>query len=205
MTLQDLADLIRTRAKDHPGRFMVAVVGPPGAGKSTVAADLVRLIGTGSRVVPMDGFHYDDAVLNARGLRARKGAPDTFDVAGFAHLVARLGTEAEVAIPIFDRAMELSRAAADIVGPDDRILIIEGNYLLLDDGLWRALAPRFDLTVMLDVTEAELVRRLTARWLHHGKTPQNAADWIASNDLPNIRRVLQGSRPADIRIQNDQD
>lgn len=205
MTLQDLADLIRTRAKDHPGRFMVAVAGPPGAGKSTVAADLVRLIGTGSRVVPMDGFHYDDAVLNARGLRARKGAPDTFDVAGFAHLVARLGTEAEVAIPIFDRAMELSRAAADIVGPDDRILIFEGNYLLLDDGPWRALAPRFDLTVMLDVTEAELVRRLTARWLHYGKTPQNTADWIASNDLPNIRRVLQGSRPADIRIQNDQD
>jgi pantothenate kinase len=203
MTPQDLANLIRTRAKDRPGRFMVAVAGPPGAGKSTVAADLVRLIGPGSRVVPMDGFHYDDAVLNARGMRARKGAPDTFDVAGFAHLVARLGTEAEVAIPIFDRSMELSRAAADIVGPDDRILIFEGNYLLLDDGPWRALGPRFDLTVMLDVTEDELVRRLTARWLHYGKTPEAAADWIASNDLPNIRRVLQGSRAADIRVRND--
>lgn len=203
MTPTDLADVIRTRAKDHPGRFMVAVAAPPGAGKSTVAAHLVRLIGVGSRVVPMDGFHYDDAILNARGLRARKGAPDTFDVAGFAHLVTRLGTEAEVAIPIFDRSMELSRAAADIVGSDDHILIFEGNYLLLEDGPWQALAPRFDLTVMLDVTEDELVRRLTARCLHYGKTPQAAADWIASNDLPNIRRVLQGSRAADIRVRND--
>lgn len=203
MTPRDLADLIRIRANDHPVRFMVAVAGPPGAGKSTVAAQLVRLIGRGSRVVPMDGFHYDDAILNVRGLRARKGAPDTFDVAGFAHLLARLGTEPEVAIPIFDRSMELSRAAADIVGPDDRILIFEGNYLLLNEGAWLALGPRFDLTVMLEVTEDELIRRLTARWLHYGKTPQAAADWIASNDLPNIRRVLQGSRAADIRLQND--
>jgi pantothenate kinase len=202
MTPQQLADLIRTRAKDHPGRFMVAVAGPPGAGKSTIAADLVARMGTGSRVVPMDGFHYDDAVLNARGLRARKGAPDTFDVAGFANLVARLAVEDEVAIPIFDRSMELSRGSADIVGPQDRILVFEGNYLLLDKDPWLALAPKFHLTVMLDVSEDELIRRLTARWLHYGKTPEAAADWIASNDLPNIRRVLQGSRPADIRLQN---
>ena len=199
----DLADLIRTRAKDRAGRYMVAVAGPPGAGKSTVAADLVRLIGPGSRVVPMDGFHYDDAVLDARGLRARKGAPDTFDAAGFGHLVTRLATEAEVAIPIFDRSMELSRAAADIVGESDRILVFEGNYLLLDEDPWRALAGRFDLTVMLAVGEEELTRRLTARWLHYGKTPAAAADWIASNDLPNIRRVLQGSRPADISLANE--
>ena len=203
MTPQDLAHLIRTRAKDHPRRFMVAVAGPPGAGKSTVAAELVQLIGAGARVVPMDGLHYDDGVLNARGLRARKGAPETFDVAGFANLMTRLAVEPEVAIPIFDRSMELSRAAADIVGPEDRILVFEGNYLLLDEGPWRALGPRFDLTVMLDVTEAELIRRLTARWLHYGKTPQAAADWIASNDLPNVRRVLQGSRPADISVPNE--
>lgn len=202
MTPQDLAVEILTRAKDRPGRFMVAVAGPPGAGKSTVAADLVRWMGTGARVVPMDGFHYDDAVLARRGQQSRKGAPETFDVAGFRHLVTRLKTEAEVAIPIFDRSMELSRAAADVVGPDDRVLVFEGNYLLLDAGLWAGLAAQFDLTVFLDVTEAELVRRLTARWLHYGKTQEAAAAWIAGNDLPNIRTVQSRSRLADITLQN---
>jgi pantothenate kinase len=152
-------------------------------------------------VVPMDGFHYDDAVLDARGLRARKGSPPTFDAMGFAHLIRRLRDEDEVAIPIFDRTMELSRAAADVVGPQDRILIVEGNYLLLDQAPWRDLAPLFDLTVFLDVPEAELVRRLTARWAHHGKTPEEARAWIAGNDLPNALTVLNGSLPADITLR----
>ena len=99
--------------------------------------------------------------------------------------------------------MELSRNAAGIVAESSRFILIEGNYLLLDEDPWRALAARFDLTVMLAVGEEELTRRLTARWLHYGKTPAAAADWIASNDLPNIRRVLQGSRPADISLANE--
>jgi pantothenate kinase len=159
-------------------------------------------LGTGARVVPMDGFHYDDAILIARGQRGRKGAPETFDAAGFGHLVKRLRTEAEVAIPVFDRSMELSRGSAEIIGPDDRILVIEGNYLLLDAEPWRSIARQFDLTVRLAVSESELVRRLTARWLHYGKTAEAAADWIASNDLPNIRAVLQGSRAADFTLAN---
>ena len=114
----------------------------------------------------MDGFHYDDAVLDARDLRSRKGAPETFDAAGFIHLMRRLRTEPEVAIPIFDRAMELSRAAADVVGPMDRLLVVEGNYLLLDENPWPELAPLFDLTVWIEVPEAELDRRLVARWDH---------------------------------------
>lgn len=204
MNLADVARDIKARAALRSGRFLVAVAGPPGSGKSTLAAGLVAALHPGARVVPMDGFHYDDAILAARGQRDRKGAPETFDATGFGHLVARLKSEPEVAIPIFDRQMELSRAAADIVGPEDRILIVEGNYLLLDEDPWRSFAPHFDMTIQLAVEEAELVRRLTARWLHFGKTPQAAADWIASNDLPNIRRVLHGSRAADIVLRNEE-
>ena len=142
-----------------------------------------------------------DAVLTARGARARKGAPDTFDAAGFFHLLRRLRTEDEVAIPLFDRNLEISRAGADIVGPQDRLLIVEGNYLLLNETPWDQAAPLFDLTVWIDVPEAELDRRLLDRWAHYGKTPDEARAWIDGNDMPNIRRVTMGSRPADLVLR----
>jgi len=200
MTPADLAKIIRAKAQGK-GRFLAALAGPPGAGKSTLAAKLVAALGAGAKAVPMDGFHYDDAVLIARNARDRKGAPDTFDVQGFRHLLTRLRVEEEVAIPLFDRDLEISRAGADIVGPDDHILIVEGNYLLLNEAPWPELAPLFDLTIWIDVPEAELDRRLMDRWAHYGKTPDEARAWIDGNDMPNIRRVTQGSRPADLVIR----
>lgn len=200
MTPDALADLIRRRAEDNgPGRFLTALAGPPGAGKSTLAAALVTALGDGARAVPMDGFHYDDRVLIQRGLRSRKGAPETFDAAGFLHLLQRLQQEDEVAIPLFDRDLEISRAGADIVTPADRLLVVEGNWLLLDEAPWNA--ARYDLTVFIDVPEAELDRRLLDRWAHHGKTAEEARAWIDGNDLPNIRRCIAGSRGAEVLIR----
>ena len=200
MTPAELAQVIRAKAQGQ-GRFLAALAGPPGAGKSTLAAELVAALGPGAKAVPMDGFHYDDAVLIARDARNRKGAPDTFDVAGFRHLLQRLRVEPEVAIPLFDRDLEISRAGADIVTPADQILIVEGNYLLLNEAPWPDLAPLFDLTIWIDVPESELDRRLLARWAHYGKTPAEARAWIDGNDMPNIRRVVSGSRPADLVIR----
>ena len=196
----DLTKVIRERASGK-GRFLVALAGPPGAGKSTLAAALVSALGTGSKAVPMDGFHYDDAILLARNARQRKGAPDTFDVQGFLHLLRRLRQESEVAIPLFDRDLEISRAGADIITATDRILIVEGNYLLLNEPPWTEAALLFDLTVWIDVPEAELDRRLVIRWAHHGKSVAEARAWIDSNDLPNIRRVVAGSRAADVVLR----
>ena len=197
MTPADLADLIRQKAKGQ-GRFLVALAGPPAAGKSTLAAKLVTALGQGAKAVPMDGFHYDDAVLIARGARGRKGAPDTFDVQGFLHLLRRLRHEAEVAIPLFDRALEISRAGADVIGPDDQILVVEGNYLLFQQSPWPEAAALFDLTVWIDVPLPELERRLLDRWAGYGKSETEARAWIAGNDLPNIRAVIAGSAPADV-------
>lgn len=200
MTPVELAALIRQKATGQ-GRFLTALAGPPGAGKSTLAAALVEALGQGAKAVPMDGFHYDDRVLIARGARDRKGAPDTFDAQGFFHLLRRLRVEDEVAIPLFDRDLEISRAGADIVTPEDRLLVVEGNYLLLNEAPWPQAAPLFDLTVWIDVPEAELDRRLLARWAHYGKTPAEARAWIDGNDMPNIRRVTRNSRAADVVVR----
>ena len=199
MTPGDLAREITTRGSASD-RFIVGIAGPPGAGKSTLAEAIAKAIGAGARVVPMDGFHYDNAVLDRLGLRARKGAPETFDALGFVHLMQRLRAGGDAAIPVFDRETDLARAGADMVTGADKYLIVEGNYLLLDEAPWNELAPLFDLTVFVDVPEAELDRRLLDRWHHFGKTPADARHWIDSNDMPNIRRVTTGSRRADIVI-----
>ncbi len=183
-------------------RFVVAIAGPPGAGKSTLSSALHGVLPEGAvEVVPMDGFHYDDAVLERRGLRSRKGAPETFDFAGFEVLLKRIRAgEPDIAIPVFDRSVELSRAAAAVIGADVRFILVEGNYLLLDEEPWSRLAPLFDFSIFLDVPRGELERRLRQRWHEHGRSEADALAWIASNDMPNIERVLARRRPADLVV-----
>jgi pantothenate kinase len=184
----------------HQKRFVVAVAGPPGSGKSTLAARLGELFPEGSAVVvPMDGFHFDDIVLNQRGLRSRKGAPETFDFHGFEALLKRIReNNSEIAIPVFDRSIELSRAGAAIIAQDAKFVLVEGNYLLLDEEPWSRLGSLFDFTIYVDVERDELDRRLVRRWDKHGKSPADARAWIDSNDMPNIDRVLSRRRAADL-------
>ncbi len=203
-TIAGLVDLILGRAEGRE-RFIVAFAGPPAAGKSTIAARIVdelRAKNERTSCVPMDGFHFDNTVLDALSLRGRKGSPPTFDVAGFEVLLKRLkAREPDVAIPHFDRSLELSRAAAELISADTRFLIVEGNYLLLDYAPWTSLRPLFDLTVLLDVPIDELDRRLVARWDHFGRDKDEARKWIDSNDLPNIRHVIDRSIVTDIRYK----
>lgn len=223
-------------------RILVALVGPPGAGKSHVAARLADALeaarpdqgtdrprsdapsaaaagapspGAATRrfhersasapfcvVAPMDGFHYDDAILEARALRPRKGAPETFDLGGLATALRRLrrADEDEVALPLFDRDRELSRAGALIVRRETPVVVVEGNYLLLDRPGWRDLRACFDLTVFLDAPDAELRRRLDARWRAYGLSPQAIAEKVEGNDLPNVRLVRSESAAPDLRL-----
>jgi pantothenate kinase len=202
----DLRALAARIAALPSGRRLVALAGPPAAGKSHTADALVaelRALGRSVAVLPMDGYHYDDAVLRARGLLPRKGAPETFDADGLAHMLWRLGRNeaAEIAVPVFDRELEIARAGARIIPRETGIVLVEGNYLLLDRAPWSALAEHFDLTAMIGADLGVIEARLRRRWRRASLTETEIERKVAENDLPNAATVIDGSRAADIMLR----
>lgn len=188
-------------------RLLVAIAGPPGSGKSTLADDLCARLneaGMSSAVVPMDGFHLDNAVLDRLGLRHRKGAPETFDGEGFVRLVAALRqNRVPVEVPVFDRTQDRVIEGANKIMPEQRIVLVEGNYLLLNEVPWNRLPAMFDMTVFVDPGMDILKDRLVRRWIDNGHTPEAAEQRALSNDIPNAQRVMDDSVSADIVIGAD--
>jgi pantothenate kinase len=205
--LARLADLLRARAVGDE-RVVAAIAGAPGSGKSTAADKLVtKLNGRQpglAAVLPMDGYHYDDLHLVPAGLRPRKGAPHTFDVGGLYHTLRRLRArdEAEVAVPVFDRKIEIARAGARLIPREVSVIVVEGNWLLLDEAPWDRLRPLFDVTVMVEVPEHVLRARLRGRWERLGLTEAEIVAKLEENDLPNGRLVREGSVTPDWRLGN---
>jgi len=184
-------------------RLIVAIAGPPGSGKSTFAAALNHKLGETSVVVPLDGFHLDNCILRQRNLLRRKGAPETFDVAGLAHLLTRLENETTpVYFPVFERQADLSRAGAGVVLACHNIILVEGNYLLLDRPEWAHMGEHFQLRIKLEVPLDVLEWRLVARWREMGLSEEQVAEKIVLNDLPNARLVLGHSLAADFVVPN---
>lgn len=153
----------------------------------------------------MDGYHFDDAVLNARGHRPRKGAPHTFDLGGYRAMLDRLRADdaTDIAVPVFDRTLEIARAGADIVPGQARIIVTEGNYLLLDADGWRELRGRFDIAVFVTAPMATIEERLRQRWLGFDYDDDALLLKMEGNDLPNVRLVLGSSRQADFTLHTD--
>lgn len=181
-------------------RTLVAVTGAPGSGKSTLATELARRLNVRKRqtvVVPMDGFHLDNAVLEARDLRPRKGAPETFDAPGFIRLVRALKSGEEVFAPIFDRTRDIAIGGAIAVPPEAEFVIVEGNYLMFDETPWSELAPLWDVTARLDVPMPELRARLIHRWLSLNHSRAVATRRAEGNDIPNAQRVVDHALPCD--------
>lgn len=205
--LDGLASVLARRAAGG-GRVIAAIAGAPGSGKSTLAdavADRLNMAAPGqAAVLPMDGFHYDDLHLVPAGLRPRKGAADTFDVGGFRHLLLRLRARDEpfVAVPVFDRALEIARAGARMIAAETTVIIAEGNYLLLGQPPWDSLRPLFEMAVLVTVPEPVLRERLTARWQHYKLTPEEIAWKLDGNDLPNGRQIMAESRGENYRMPN---
>lgn len=195
------------RLADTGGRHLLGITGAPGAGKSTLAAAVVDDLGPQAVLVPMDGFHLAQAELVRLGRADRKGAPDTFDAAGFVVLLERLraadrtGPGADptpwpagpVYAPHFDRAIEDPVAGSIAVGPDVRLVVVEGNYLLHDDGAWSRVAALLDECWYVEVADELRIERLVARHVAFGKEPAVARAWVLGRDERNAR-LIAGSR-----------
>ncbi|MFB6549546.1 nucleoside/nucleotide kinase family protein [Streptomyces sp. NPDC056405] len=211
LTFDDL--LIRARSLPEGGRrAILGIAGSPGAGKSTLAEHLVReLNGTGEpwvAHVPMDGFHLADAELDRLGRRDRKGAPDTFDAAGYAALLRRLREEPDderaggetVYAPGFERVLEQPIAGAVPVPASARLVVTEGNYLLLETGAWARVRSRLDEVWFCEPAETERVRRLVARHERFGKSHEDAVAWVLGTDQRNADLVAGTRDRADLVV-----
>lgn len=174
------------------GRRLLGLVGKPGAGKSTLAARLVADLGSRAVHVPMDGFHLANDELRRLGRRDRKGAPDTFDVAGYAALLRRLRRPepgVTVYAPRFTRDLEEPVAGAIPVGSEVRLVVTDGNYLLISDGAWAEVAPLLDQTWYVETEETLRMARLVARHAAFGKSLEEARRWAAGSDQSNAELI----------------
>ncbi len=187
--------LERARAlAGRPGRALLGITGPPAAGKSTLAERLREELGAAAAYVPLDGFHLAHQLLVENGLVERKGAPDTFDAAGYVALLRRLRDPAEgvVYAPRFDRDIEDSIANAIPVPPDVPLVITEGNYLLLRSGPWAQVADLLDEVWYIELAEDTRLRRLIGRHMEFGRDSAEARDRATGSDQRNAVLIEAG-------------
>jgi pantothenate kinase len=198
----DLDALVR-RALARPGRALLGIAGPPGAGKSMLAERLVTAAGPAAAWVPMDGFHLADAALDRLGLRSRKGAPESFDGWGYLALLRRLAAENDhpVWAPDFERTLDQPIAGSIPVDPGVRLVVTEGNYLLLDRPPWPQVRAALSEVWYVEADPGARLRRLLARHVEFGKSPAEARAWVAAVDEPNARLVERGRDTADLVVR----
>lgn len=192
-----------------PGqRKILGLVAPPGAGKSTLAEAMLAAFPGDIQIVPMDGFHLANCQLARLGRSERKGAPDTFDAAGFASLMRRIKAQREgetIYAPDFRRDLEEAVAGAIAVEAHTPLIITEGNYLLLDEGPWVDVRSALDEVWYLEVDDAVRQQRLLERHMRFGRSQAQALAWMNLTDEPNARRIAQTRHRADRVVPWDEE
>lgn len=204
--VQGLTARLLAAVEAQPGRFLLGIAGPPGAGKSTLAHALATsmrdALGSIALVAPLDGFHLSNETLASRGLLSIKGAPQTFDASGFvAHLrQLRRDPRATVLWPDFDRSAERTVPDAISIDASTRLVIAEGNYLLLEQPPWRDVRELLDQVWYLDVPADILRRRLIERAMAYGRSEDDAVRHVDESDLRNAELVSQTKHLADLTL-----
>jgi pantothenate kinase len=185
-------------------RRILGLTGAPGSGKSTLAQQIVEHVADRSVLVPMDGFHLANVELARLGRSARKGAEDTFDSAGYVALLRRLRDQRAgeiVYAPEFRREIEESIAGAIPVFAEHRLIVTEGNYLLLDTGCWIDIRPLVDEIWYIDLDPQLRLERLVARHIRYGREERAAREWVARTDEPNAVLIASTRARADLVIR----
>lgn len=194
-------DALRPRLT--PGtRTILGIAGAPGSGKSTFAAWIQQQFAPGSAlVVPMDGFHLGNAIIDGTPLRTRKGAIDTFDAGGYLSLLRRLvrRDESVVYAPEFRRTIDEPVAASIAIPAEVPLVITEGNYLLVEQEPWKEVRAQLDEVWFVDTPPALRLSRLVARHVEFGMQPEAAQAWASGPDETNAV-LIQATRPAADRI-----
>ncbi|WP_224274885.1 nucleoside/nucleotide kinase family protein [Nocardioides lacusdianchii] len=193
---------------DRSDRAVLGITGPPGSGKSTLTSALLSALASrlGADAVghlPMDGFHLADVQLDRLGLRDRKGAPVTFDVDGYVAALARLHSSPKSVLyaPGFERELEQPIAAAIAIPPSARLVVTEGNYLLLPHGGWQHVHPLLAEAWFVGVDDDVRRSRLVRRHEEFGKSPDAALAWVDQVDEPNARLVSSTREAADLIVK----
>ena len=183
-------------------RTLLGITGPPGAGKSTLAKEIVREVGDASRLVEMDGFHLAQSRLARLGREDRKGAIDTFDGAGFLALIRRLRCSDQETIyaPEFRRELEEPVAGALPIEPGIALVVVEGNYLLVSDGPWGELRALFDEVWYVEPDDCLRLANLIARHRRHGKSEDEARRWALGPDQNNSELITATRSLADVLV-----
>lgn len=200
-----LADRVHEMRSER-SRTIIAIVGAPASGKSTLAEELSRrltLQKCQNIVVPMDGFHLDNSILEDRNMLPRKGAPETFDFDGFIRMIRALRAREHVVAPKFDRSRDIAVAGAIDVPPDCPVVIVEGNYLMFNEHPWKSLETLWGMSARLDIPMPELRGRLIQRWLNQNLSRAAATHRAESNDIPNAQRVVDAALPCDFNLTLD--
>ena len=200
-SIDDLTAMARQLARTGQ-RKILGITGPPGAGKSTLADAIIEAMGDDARLVGMDGFHLAQRELGRLGRQDRKGAPDTFDAAGYVSLLRRLSqnTEAVVYAPWFDRSVEEPIACAVPIEREVPLVVTEGNYLLVDDGDWAQVRPLLGTCWYVDLDEWTRIDRLVTRHQSFGRTPDQAREWVLRSDQSNAELVARTRERADLVV-----
>lgn len=173
-------------------RKILGIAAAPGAGKSTLAESLQQALGEQAQIVPMDGFHLANSELQRLGRSGRKGAPDTFDAAGYVNLLRRIHGQQPgetIYAPEYRRELEEGIAGAVAIEARTPLIITEGNYLLLEDGAWGAVRSLLDEAWFLDIDSSLRQQRLLERHMRFGRSREAALHWIAVTDEPNAQRI----------------
>lgn len=184
-------------------RLLVAIAGGPASGKSTLALSLIEDLNRVQEraiLVPMDGYHLDNSILDQMNLRTRKGAPETFGATGFVKMITKLSSPTSMSLPAFDRGLDKTIPDAIQISSAHKIAVVEGNYLCLSTPPWEKLTAFWDLSVFLDTPREVARERLLQRWLNHNLPHDEAMQKTENNDLPNFDFVAKNRMPVDLQL-----